>query len=127
MVYVNLLNNLFNDMREEGYIYDQDENGQGMSYGEFFAINTAFEEILCDEILHIHDLEEAAETLREIMGNTSDDVRVFFNAEEYDDFDCYIDEDKKTVELCSVPQLLKAHFEELVEEYKDMNDFEYAA
>ena len=113
-----LLTNLFNDMREEGYIYDEDENGQQMSYGEYAAINTAFEEALLDQLKHYYDFEQAAETLKSIMDGTTDDVRIFFDAESYDNFDYYIN-DNGTVDMWSVPEKLKDFFEELKERYEE--------
>lgn len=114
------LNKLFDELRDDGYIYTEDENGQAMSYGEYAAVNREFEENLLDQILRIGEFEEAADALIDMMDGTIDDVRIFFDSKEYDDFGYNINEDG-TVELWSVPETLKEFFDELKEEYEDLH------
>jgi hypothetical protein len=112
-----MLDKFFNELMDDGFIYEVDENGHNMSYGEYAAINQAFEEIVLDEVLSCYELEDAAETLKDLM-DCSDDVRCFFYTEEYDSFDYYIN-DNGTVELYSVPSTLWKHFEDLKERYEE--------
>ena len=113
-----MLDRLFNDLRDDGFIYDTDENGHQMSYGEYAAINEAFENLLLNEVKSCYDFEEAAETLKDLV-DCSDDVRCFFYVEEYEDFDYDIDEDTGTVDMYNVPDTLKEFFEELKEKYDE--------
>ena len=117
-----MLDKLFDELRDEGFIYDTDENGHQMSYGEYAAVNQAFEETLLEEVQSYTDFESAADALKDLM-DCSDDVRCFFYAEQYDNFDYYIEEDG-TVELYSVPETLKDFFEELKERYEDEHRIE---
>lgn len=112
-----MLDKLFNELWHEGYIYETDENGYNMSYGELIAIQDEFEKTLLDEVKSCTDFESAAETLKDMMC-CGDDVRIFFYTEPYDDFDYYI-EDDGTVELYNVPETLREFFEELKEDYED--------
>lgn len=113
-----MLDKLFNDLRDDGFIYDTDENGYNMSYGEYAAVNEAFENLLLEEVKSCYDFEEAVEELKNLL-DCSDDVRCFFYAEEYEDFDYEIDDETGTVELYNVPEKLKEFFEELKEEYEE--------
>lgn len=112
-----MLNKLFHELWEDGYIYDTDENGYNMSYGEYAAVNDAFENTLLEEVKSYTDFEEAADKLKELT-DCSDDVRIFFNMEEYDNFNYYINDDG-TIEMWSVPETLKDFFEGLKEEYEE--------
>lgn len=112
-----MLDKLFNDLRDDGFIYDTDENGYNMSYGEYAAVNDAFENTLLEEVKSYTGFEEAADKLKELT-DCSDDVRIFFNMEEYDNFNYYINDDG-TIEMWSVPESLKEFFEELKEEYEE--------
>lgn len=113
-----MLDKLFNELRDAGYIYETNENGRNMSYGEYAAVNAAFENMLLAEVKGCTDFESAAEELKELT-DCSDDVRCFFYVEEYEDFDYEIDEDTGTVELYNVPETLREFFEELKEDYED--------
>ena len=115
-----MLDKLFNDLRDDGFIYDTDENGHQMSYGEYAAVNEAFENKLLNELKSCYDFEEAAETLKELT-DCSDDVRCFFYIEEYEDFDYEIDEETGTVDMYNVPETLREHFEDLKERYEDIH------
>ena len=108
---------LFYDLIEEGFIYDEDENGKNMSYGEYAAVGEEIENTLVDEMLSCYDLETAIETLKNLL-SCSDDVRMFCCLEEYDEMYCHIDDDG-SVELYNVPARLKDFFEELKERYED--------
>lgn len=124
----NLLNETFDELYSEGYIYNEpDENGLDMSYGEYAAIDSCFEEQLVNMITDIDDLEKAAEVLQETIENATDDVRLFFALSLYDDFYCYIDEDERTVDLYAVPDSLKEHFDNLLKDYLYYHDYEMAA
>lgn len=114
---MNVLDQLFYEIWSEGYIYDEDENGHNMSYGEYAAIAAEFEEAVLNQVRFCTDFEDAAETLKDTM-NCTDDVRCFFNSEEYDNFDYYIN-DNGIVEMWSVPSTLKELFEELKEKYEE--------
>jgi hypothetical protein len=112
-----MLERLFYELIEEGFIYDTDENGLGMSYGEYAAINDEIENTLVNEMLNCDDLETAIETLESLL-SCSDDVRLFCYLEEYDEMYCYINDDG-SVQLYNVPARLKDFFEELKERYED--------
>ena len=115
-----MLDKLFNELRDAGHIYETNENGRTMSYGEYAAVNTAFENKLLKAVKSCYDFEEAAEELKELV-DCSDDVRAFFYVEEYEDFDYEIDEETGTVDMYNVPEKLKEHFEELKEQYEDLH------
>ena len=114
-----ILNDEFARLVEENYI-NCEEN---YSYGELIAIQNHFEEKLIDVIKSIYDFEEATETLHEIVMNTIDDVRLFFDLSEYEEFYCNVDEEEKTVEMYDVPKTLKEHFNDLLESFMYKYDF----
>lgn len=117
-----MLDKLFDELRDEGFIYDTDENGLCMSYGEYAAVNQAFEEALLEEVQSYTDFESAADALKDLM-DCSDDVRCFFYTEQYEDFD-YSIEDDGTIDMWNVPETLKDLFEELKERYDDEHRIE---
>lgn len=120
------LTDLFYEIWNEGYIYEEDENGYGMSYGEYAEINYMFEQAVVDEVVKVDDLEEARQKLEEIMDAATDDVRCFMDAEDYDNFNYYYDKRSGRVYLDNVPDMLEEYFKELAEkyEYEHMYDYE---
>lgn len=113
-----MLDKIFYELLENGFIYDEDENGMNMSYGEYGAINKHFEECLLEEFDKYTELEDALEFLIETRDNASDDVRLFFAMDEYDNFYYYIDENEdgeRTIELVNIPENLKDRINELLE------------
>lgn len=112
-----MLERLFYELIDEGFIYETDENGLGMSWGELAAVNDEIEDTLVDEMLRCIDLEDALETLENLL-SCSDDVRLFCCLAEYDEMYCCINDDG-SVELYDAPERLKDFFEELKERYED--------
>ena len=113
-----MLDDVFYELWDEGFIYEEDENGFNMSYGEYAAINKHFEECLLEEFDKHTDLEEALEFLTKTIDDASDDVRLFFVMDEYDNFYYYIDENEdgeKTIELTNIPDVLKGRIETMLE------------
>jgi hypothetical protein len=81
----------FYDLIEEGYIYDEDENGLNMSYGEYVAIQEYGLELIEEELTGIYNIIEFLETAKELIDTADDDTRMFFGIEL--DEDIYIDEE----------------------------------
>ena len=87
------LTSLLYDLIDEGYIYDTDENGMGMSYGEYMAIaNHGYSKIM-DAVEQCSDMHELAYTFAEIMNSADDDAAGFFNISDEDRY-IYIDDEE---------------------------------
>lgn len=75
------LTTLFYDLIEEGYIYEEDENGLNMSYGEYVAIADYFfdniVEALKEEVGYNATIEELADKYNELIVTADDDTRMF--------------------------------------------------
>lgn len=105
MTNANLFNNLFEDMREE------------IEAGEFGDYQETFEGELQNIIFNIVDLEEALDMLGEIIENTEDDVREYIDMEDFDYFYYDIDTDNGYIKLESIPECVREHIEELVDDF----------
>ena len=72
---------LFYDLIEEGYIYEEDENGLNMSYGEYVAIAEHFfeniVEALKEEVGYNATIEELTDKYNELIETADDDTRMF--------------------------------------------------
>ena len=86
------LTSLFYGLIEEGYIYEEDENGHNMSYGEYAAIEEYGWDHISNGLVGIYDKLEWLETAKEIIDSADDDAAMFFGLNE-DDRYMYIDED----------------------------------
>ena len=117
-----ILDKEFYDLVEEGYIYDEDENGMNMSYGEYASISDDLWEVLADELKYYRDFPSAYDAYIEIMDNTSDDAKMFMSGSD-DDFYFSIDEDEGTYTFSGeVPFIL----EKLFKEFRKETDLEMA-
>ena len=75
------LTSLFYDLINDGFIYEEDENGLNMSYGEYVAIYdhffNAIVEDLKEAVGYNTTIEELAEKYNEIIETADDDTRMF--------------------------------------------------
>lgn len=118
-----MLDTIFYELLNEGYIYSVDEDGQTMSYGEYFAVDEYFQNAIKERVEECSDFEEAANFIKDEVQGCGDDVRLFTNLDEFADFDFYIDEYDRTVEAWNVPDMLK----EKLEDYIYYHDYELVA
>ena len=81
----------FYELIDEGFIYDTDEKGFNMSYGEYFAIQEYGWELIKEELTGIYNIIEFLETAQELIDTADDDTRMFFGIE-LDGY-IYIDEE----------------------------------
>lgn len=112
-----ILDKEFYDLVEEGYIYDEDENGMNMSYGEYATVSDDLWEVLEDELKRYRDFPSAYDAYVEIMNNTSDDAKLFMGVSDEDYFYFSIDEDEGTYDFDGdVPFILEKLFKEFQKE-----------
>ena len=111
-----ILDDEFYTLIDEGYIYDEDENGMNMSYGEYIAVSDDLWEVLEDELKYYRDFPSAYEEYKEIIDNTSDDALMFMNgADDYFYFE--INEDEGTYSVDGeVPFVLEKLFKQFEKE-----------
>lgn len=119
-----MLNEIFYELFAEGFIYDEDENGLNMSYGEYAAIQCHFQEKLIEAFESYNDFESAMEFLTSEVKSAGDDVSLFFDLEEYQNIYYYIDEDEKTVEICYIPEAVKDRVNSLLEDFLYCRDYQ---
>ena len=116
-----ILDDEFYDLIEEGYIYDEDENGMNMSYGEYVAVSDDLWETLENELEYYRDFPSAYDAYNEIMDNTSDDAKMFMGISDDDYFYFEINEDENTYSFSGeVPTALEKLFKKFLKE----TDFE---
>lgn len=116
-----ILDDEFYDLIEQGYIYDEDENGMNMSYGEYIAVSDDLWETLENELKDYRDFPSAYDAYNEIMGNTSDDAKMFMGISDDDYFYFEINEDENTYSFSGeVPTVLEKLFKKFLKE----TDFE---
>jgi hypothetical protein len=109
------------DLIEQGYIYDEDENGMNMSYGEYVAVSDDLWETLENELEYYRDFPSAYDAYNEIMDNTSDDAKMFMGVSDDDYFYFEINEDENTYNFSGeVPTVLEKLFKKFLKE----TDFE---
>jgi hypothetical protein len=124
------MSDIFQDLLDEGYIYDEDENGRNMSYGEYIAIADYFHECL-NEYLEQYAGCEFGEILDayERFMDGGDDERMFAGMEENTDFifGCDWDEDGNTLWECydedEIPDALKGYWEKYKEEHEYAREY----
>jgi hypothetical protein len=111
-----ILDKRFYELVDEGYIYDEDEDGMNMSYGELVAVSDDLWETLEDELKYYDDFQEAYDVYMEIMDNTSDDAKMFMTgSDEYFYFEA--DEDEGTYSVDGeVPFVLEKLFKKFQKE-----------
>ena len=72
---------LFYDLIDDGFIYEEDENGLNMSYGEYAAIYdyffNAIVEDLKEEVGYNATIEELTDKYNELIATADDDTRMF--------------------------------------------------
>lgn len=112
------LTDVFYDLWEDGYIYDEDEDGHNMSYGEYAAISDYFWECVEDELSNYYGFESKLDAWNEILSTADDDVFMFWNWDQ-DNFEFYfdIDEEEGTYDASGVlPKCLEDDWKEWTEE-----------
>ena len=120
------LNDVFYDLWEDGYIYDEDENGLNMSYGECVAISDYFWECVEDELDNYYDFESKLDAWNEILSTAADDVYMFWTWDQDNDFYFDIDEENGTYDVSGkLPPFFKESWEEW-KEYTDLEPSRYA-
>jgi len=118
-----ILNDELYDLIDEGYIYDEDEdeNGMNMSYGEYVAVSDDLWETLENELEHYRDFPSAYDAYNEIMDNTDDDAKMFMGVSDDDYFYFEMNEDENTYSFSGeVPTVLEKQFKKFLKE----TDFE---
>jgi hypothetical protein len=83
----------FYELIEEGFIYEEDENGHNMSYGEYVAIVEYGWELIENALTGIYDIIEFLETAQNIFDTADDDAAMFFGLDDEDRY-MYIDEEE---------------------------------
>lgn len=108
------LTDVFYDLIDEGYIYEEDEKGYNMSYGEYAAISDYMWEKVEEELEQYYDFESAYDAFQDIVNSADDDTKMFWDySDEDDDFYFYADYDNGTYSVSGeCPAVLKDRFEE---------------
>ena len=73
-----ILNDRFYEILDEGFIYDTDENGFNMSYGEYAAIAADLHDTIA-EALEGLTFPEALDAYKSIVGGAGDDALMYAN------------------------------------------------
>jgi hypothetical protein len=120
------LTDIFYELYEDGYIYEEDENGLNMSYGELAAISDYFWDCVIEELDNYSGFEDKLRAWNEIVSTADDDTFMFWNWDQDQDFYFEVDEDAGTYD-CSgtLPMCLKDAWDEWVSE-TDLSRSEYA-
>ena len=107
------LTDVFYDLYNSGYIYDEDENGHNMSYGELAAISDYFWGLVEEELESYYTFEEKIDAFTDIVNSADDDTLMFWNWD--GDFYFEIDEDAGTYDFDgTLPYCLKDAWEDFV-------------
>ena len=97
------LTTVFYDLIDNGYIYEIDEDGYNMSYGEYVAIQDYFYETIIEEINNEINYNttkaELAMLLSEILNTADDDTLLYAG---YTDYYIDYDTDTNTVETDNI-------------------------
>ena len=107
------LTDVFYDLIDEGYIYEEDEKGYNMSYGEYAAISDYMWEKVEEELEQYYDFESAYEAFQDIVNSADDDTKMFWGYSDDDYFYFNADYDNGTYSVSGeCPAVLKDRFEE---------------
>lgn len=109
----------FYNLIDEGFIYEEDENGYNMSYGEYAAIIEYGWELIEEELQGIYDIIEFLETAKDIFETADDDTAMFFNIDDETDRNMYIDEEDP-FNNSYISENLKAIMDKI-----EFNEYEY--
>lgn len=74
----------FDELRDEGFIYNEPVNGKDMSYGEYVAVADELRSTLENKLDGI-PFDQKLDVLRDEL-KCGDDVRIFIDLEPYEDF-----------------------------------------
>ena len=74
----------FYEMCDDGFIYNESEDGKAMSYGEYAAVADELQDTLEDKLSGL-PFDQKLDVLRDEL-RCSDDVRIFLDLEPYEDF-----------------------------------------
>lgn len=103
-----MLTKYFYELYEAGFIYDEDENGLNMSYGEYAAIQDAGREKLRESLENAENKLDFLEKLQDLLDGADDDAKMFFGL---DDWYVYIDDEN--VDNSEIPEDVLDMFNEL--------------
>lgn len=117
------LTDIFYDLIDEGYIYDEDGNGHNMSYGEYSAISEYFWLCVEEELDNYNGFEAKLEAFKEMADSADDDTRMFWGWNDENDFYFDIDEENGTYDCSGV---LPYCLEDAWNEWVDTTDLERA-
>ncbi len=125
------LTDLMYELLNEGIIYEEDENGLGMSYGEEAAIIDYLRGYVEEQLERASTLEEGIRIYKEIVIYSDDDGKMFAGIDEDDEEVVYLfseeyveDEDGggHNIYVCSDPERITFRaLKELWEEYEGEN------
>lgn len=99
------LTDVFYDLVDRGFIYEEDENGYNMSYGEYMAISDYGYNLIINELDEIDDPVEWLYTLKDILDTADDDASMFLLTDENW---MYIDDDN--LERSEIPEEFRSDF-----------------
>lgn len=119
MRYSNLLDDVLMELVEEGYIYEEDEDGYNMSQGEYITIADYFTDVIEKSLPHTGFIDDY-EALQKMLDDASDDPKMFMSPDIVDMMDEYffeIDEDTGEIkEYGECPYILKQERDDFMEE-----------
>lgn len=104
---------VFNYLCEKGFIYENNEKGYNMSYGEYAAIDDFFKERINEAFEGIYDFIEAWNLWKDILDTYTDDVSLFMclDEEELDFYFDYDEEEQTYTYWGKCPKVLEVLFE----------------
>lgn len=105
------LTDIFYDLVERGFIYDEDENGYNMSYGEYVAIADYGYNLIIEELEQYTDPIEWLYALKDILDTADDDASMFLLTDENW---MYIDDENP--EKSEIPSEFESDFRQLLKE-----------
>jgi hypothetical protein len=112
------LTSVFYELIEDGFIYETNENGTGMSYGELAEISNYFWELVEAELLGL-DIIDKIETYISILKTADDDTAGFMGLDdELLGAYFYYDEDERTIDYYGLPDFLESELKEYIIEYE---------
>ena len=112
-----MLDSIFYQLLEDGFIYDTDSNGKNMSYGEYLAIQNYFIELIEERIEECVDFLEVVDFIEKEVKGCIDDVKLFVNLEDFEDFYFYLDDYNKEITAYNVPKIIENKFNDFISYY----------
>ncbi len=120
---LNLTNEFYN-LIEKGYIYEEDENGMNMSYGELADVANELWVLVDEEVECYDSIIDQVEAYLKIINSADDDTAMFMGLDdELLGAYFYYDEDDGTIDYYGLPE----YFIEKLNEYAIENDLKCVA